>query len=149
MIIWSNYSILLHNKLDNIKCDLWEVESTQNHLGLIFKNCLKSAKLLICYFWCRWFKMNFDLGPVGFDRAFHELSKYINFVKFGSVDFPIFNFENSICREIWIKELNQIWIVGLRGKIKRASERKRVGPAQQRVSRSRPPDWWAPLVSDT
>jgi hypothetical protein len=43
--------------------------------------------------------MNFDLGPVGFDRAFHELSKYIKFVKFGSVDFPILNFEVCISIE--------------------------------------------------
>ena len=86
MIIWNNYSILLHNKLDNIKCDFWEVEPPQNSLWLIFKIYLKFEKLLICYFYYSNSTTYFDLNPVWLDGAFHELSKYIKFIKIDRAD---------------------------------------------------------------
>jgi hypothetical protein len=59
---------------------------------LIFKIYLKFEKLLICYFYYSNSTTYFDLNPVWLDGAFHELSKYIKFVKIGSVVLKIFNF---------------------------------------------------------
>ena len=91
MIIWNNYSILLHNKLDNINCDFWEVEPPQNSLWLIFKIYLKFEKLLICYFYYSNSTINFDLNPVWLDGAFHELSRTIWFANIEFVEIELFN----------------------------------------------------------
>jgi hypothetical protein len=72
------------------------VEPPQNSLWLIFKIYLKFEKLLICYFYYSKSTTCFDLNPVWLDGAFHELSKYINFVEIGSVDLDLLNFETSI-----------------------------------------------------
>jgi hypothetical protein len=37
--------------------------------------------------------MKLGLRPVGLGRAFHKLSKYIKFIKFGLADFLEFKFE--------------------------------------------------------
>jgi hypothetical protein len=72
------------------------LETPQNSKGLIFNNCLMFEKLLLCYFYYSNSTTYFDLNPVWLDGAFHELSKYIKFVKFGSVDLSLLNFETSI-----------------------------------------------------
>jgi hypothetical protein len=68
------------------------VEPPQNSLWLIFKIYLKFEKLLICYFYYSKTITDIGLNPVGLDGAFHELSKYIKFVKIGSVVLKKFNF---------------------------------------------------------
>jgi hypothetical protein len=57
------------------------VEPPQNSLWLIFKIYLKFEKLLICYFYYSNSTTYFDLNPVWLAGAFHELSKYIKFIK--------------------------------------------------------------------
>jgi IS1 family transposase len=54
---------------------------------------------------------NFNVTQVWLDQAFHKLSKNIKFVKFGSVDLKLFNFEQSICKEfvLQIKLTNSNW----------------------------------------
>jgi hypothetical protein len=69
------------------------VEPPQNSLWLIFKIYWKFEKLLICYFYYSNSITYFDLNPGWLDGAFHELSKYIKFGKFGSVDFDLLKFE--------------------------------------------------------
>jgi hypothetical protein len=71
------------------------VEPPQNSLWLIFKIYLKFEKLLICYFYYSKTITDIGLNPVGLDGAFHELSKNIKFVEFGSVDLDLLNFEAS------------------------------------------------------
>jgi hypothetical protein len=61
-----------------------------------------------CYFYYSSSTSYFDLNTIGLDGAFHELSNYIKFVKFGLVDLKLFDFEKSICKEFEFKELNQI-----------------------------------------
>ena len=60
------------------------MEPPQNSLWLIFNNCLKFEKLLICYFYYSNSTTYFDLNPVGLDRVFDELSKDIKFINFWS-----------------------------------------------------------------
>jgi hypothetical protein len=57
------------------------VEPPQNILWLIFKIYLKLEKLLLCYFYYSKSTTYFDLNPVWLDGSFHELSKYIKFIK--------------------------------------------------------------------
>ena len=79
-----------------MKCELLEVELTEKHLWLIFKNYYKAEKSLFCLF-CH-FNSTKDLGfyPVVFDRENSKLSKNIKFVEFGSVDLDLLNFEVDI-----------------------------------------------------
>jgi hypothetical protein len=67
------------------------VEPPQNSLWLIFKIYLKFEKLLICYFYYSNSTTDIGLNPVWLDRVFDELSKYIKFVRFGSVDLDLLN----------------------------------------------------------
>jgi hypothetical protein len=39
------------------------------------------------------------MKPMAFDRAFHELSKYIKFTKIGSIDLKLLNFEIGTSKE--------------------------------------------------
>ena len=72
------------------------METPQNSLWLIFKIYLKLEKVLICYFYYSNSTTYFDLNPVELYRVFDELSKYIKFVEFGSVDLDLLNFEAGI-----------------------------------------------------
>jgi hypothetical protein len=83
---------------------------------LIFKIYLKFEKLLICYFYYSNSTTYFDLNPVWLDGAFHELSKYIKFVKFGSVDLSLLNFETSIRLQINSTGKFEFKLRGLAGK---------------------------------
>ncbi len=93
MIIHSTYIIFLHKQLEFVKCELWEVESPKNSKGLIFNIYLKTEKYLICYFCYLNSTIDLDVNPVGLDSTFHELSKYIKFVKFGRVVLEKIKFE--------------------------------------------------------
>ena len=112
-----------------MKCELLEVELTEKHLCLIFKNYYKAEKSLPCLF-CH-FNSTIDLGfnPVALCRRNSKLSKYIKFVKFGQVDLSLLNFEkgtrNEFQTDLDYSNLNN-WAGG-----------KRDGPAQLRVWRER------------
>ena len=108
MIIQSNYVIFLHKHVESVKCDLLELESTQKHFWLIFNNCLKLEKALPCYFCHINSTTNFGLRPVGLDRSFHKLSKNIKFIKFGSVDLKLFNFEKASASKFDLKRKFEI-----------------------------------------
>ena len=69
-----------------IKCDFWELESTQKLLWFQFEKCLNTEKLLPCYFYQGWSIDPNDLNPTGLDSAFPDLSNKIGFNRFGSVN---------------------------------------------------------------
>ncbi len=79
-----------------MKCELLEVEVTEKHLWLIFKNCYKAEKSLPCLF-CHFISTK-DLGfyPVALCRKFHKVSKNIKFGKFGPVELSLLNFKVCI-----------------------------------------------------
>jgi hypothetical protein len=62
---------------------------------------------------------------VRFAREFHNLSRNIKLINFGSVDFVQFNFELGTSIQIWFKQINEIQTGGLQRETKRASERER------------------------
>ena len=68
MIIQSKHGIFLQKQLVQVKYELLEVELTENHLWLIFKNYYKAEKSLPCLF-CH-FNSTIDLGfyPVALGR---------------------------------------------------------------------------------
>jgi hypothetical protein len=72
------------------------LESTQKHLWLIFNNCLKFEKLLLCYFYYSNSTTYFDLNPVWLAGAFHELSKYIKFIKNDRADLKLLKIWQSM-----------------------------------------------------
>ena len=86
-----------------MKCELLEVELTEKHLWLIFKNYYKAEKSLSCLF-C-YFNSTKDLGlnPVAFDRENSKLFKNIKFVEFGSVDLDLCNFEVGTSIQNWVQ----------------------------------------------
>jgi hypothetical protein len=53
-------------------------------------------KLLLCYFYYSNSTTYFDLNPVWLDGAFHELSKYIKFIKNDRVDLKLLKIWQSI-----------------------------------------------------
>ena len=72
------------------------------------------AKLLFCYFWCKWSTINLSLGQVGLDREFDQLSKNVWFTEFGWVNNFELNFEFNPLNRVQIKRKSLIWTVGLR-----------------------------------
>ena len=48
----NTHMIFLHIQIEYLKCEIWEFESTQKDLWLIFNKWLNWAKLLFSYFWC-------------------------------------------------------------------------------------------------
>jgi hypothetical protein len=92
------------------------VETLQNSKGLIFNNYSKAEKYLPCYFYYSNSTTHFDLNPVWLDGAFHELSRNIKFVKFGSVDLSPLNFEASIRLQINSTGKFEFKLRGLAGK---------------------------------
>jgi hypothetical protein len=122
-----------------VKCELLEVELTEKHLWLIFKNYYKAEKSLPCLFCHIYSTTYFDLNPVWLDGAFHELSKYIKFAKFGSVDIFLFTFEVSIRLQIEGKRIKQ-FLNSKRGRETRLGqgEVKWAGPAELPRGRERP-----------
>ena len=86
---------------------------------------MKFKKALPCYFYHINSINKIEVGPVGLDRAFHKLPKYIKFVKFGQVDLSLLKFEketsNGFQTELNYSNLNN-WAGG-----------KRDGPAQLRA----------------
>ena len=147
MIILNNHVIFLHIHAEYLKCDLWELESTQNHLWLIFNKCLKFEKALPCYFYYISSTLNLGLRPVGLARYFHKLSKNIYFIIFGSVDIFLFNFENGNSIEFELNWIIRIWMDGLARETTWAREKKKSGSAQLRVSRECAAWQGAPPVS--
>ena len=93
------------------------MESTQNHLGLIFNNCLKLQKSLPCYFYHINYSNNLRVRPVGLDRSVYKLSNNTKFIKFGPVDLKLFKFENGICEQFWIKQKIGFELNGPAGKL--------------------------------
>jgi hypothetical protein len=48
------------------------------------------------------------VGQVALGRYFSRLSKYINFINFGSADLKLFNFKVGVSIEKFEKDLNKI-----------------------------------------
>ena len=69
-----------------IKCDFWELESTQKILWLKFEKCLNAEKLLTCYFYQGWSIDPNDLNPTGLDSEFQYISNKIGFTQIGSMN---------------------------------------------------------------
>jgi hypothetical protein len=113
------------------------LESTQKHFWLIFNKWVMFKKALLCYFYHINSTNNFEVRPVGLDRAFHKLFKYIKFIKFGLVDLFLLNFESSSSIEFEFKRNKRIQILARAGKVSRPKGRKTTGPAQLRVWRER------------
>jgi hypothetical protein len=88
--------MFFHNHVEYVKFDLGELESTKNHLGLIFNKCLNLEKALPCYFYHINSIILLGLRLVGLVRAFHKLSNNTKFIKFGPVDLLKFKFEVRI-----------------------------------------------------
>ena len=139
MIIWSNHVIFLPKQLGYLKCELWEVESPQNHLWLIFNNCSKAEKSLPCLFYHFISITDLGLNPVALDRVFDELSKNIKFVEIGSVDLDLLNFEFVTRLQFKWKRNKPVWISNAGG--------KRNGPAQLRWRCERAAWQWGSTVS--
>ena len=76
-----------------VKCDFWELESTQKLLWLNFEKSLNAEKVLPCYFYQGWSIDSNDLNPTGLDSAFPDLSNKIGFIQFGSLNRAGFIFE--------------------------------------------------------
>jgi hypothetical protein len=80
-------------------------------------------------------------------REFHKLSKYIKFIKFGSVDLILLKFENGICSEF---ELNRIfefkWFGLARENLNRPTREKGEASPATRLTRGLP-DIGGPHVS--
>ena len=71
-----------------VKCDFWELESTQKLLWLIFEKCLNVEKYMFSYFCYRWSMTLIDLNPMGLDRVFIYISNKIGITQFGFVPLP-------------------------------------------------------------
>ena len=69
-----------------VKCDFWELESTQKLLWFKFEKCLNAEKLLPCYFYHGWSIDPNDLNPTGLDSAFPDLSNKIGFIQFDALN---------------------------------------------------------------
>jgi hypothetical protein len=92
--------------------------------------------------------MNFDLGPVGLDRAFHKLSNNITFAKFGLVDFVLLNFEIGSSMHLNELKKKRIQTNGPARENKRAGARERgLGQPSYASGASGPPDRWGEGVS--
>ena len=99
-----------------VKCDFWELESTQKLLWFKFEKCLNTEKLLPCYFYHGWSIDPNDLNPTGLDSAFPDLSK--NLVSFSLMDWIDLGWFLKLGTEVSLKqnEKGLIQITGLRGK---------------------------------
>ena len=62
-----NLYIFLYILKGMVKCDFWELESTQKLLWFKFEKCLNAEKLLPCYFYYGWYTGPNDLNPTGLD----------------------------------------------------------------------------------
>ena len=103
-----------------VKCDFWELESTQKLLWFKFEKCLNAEKLLPCYFYYGWSTDPNDLNPTGLDSAFTDLSNKIGFIQFGALNRSGLIFEVGYRSVIELKWKSLIQITGLRGKSERA-----------------------------
>ena len=86
-----------------VKCDFWELESTQKLLWFKFEKCLNAENLLPCYFCQGWSTDPNDLNPTGLDSAFPDLSNKISFIQFGALNWSGLNFEVGYRSEFEIK----------------------------------------------
>ena len=86
-----------------VKCDVWELESTQKLLWFKFEKCLNAEKLLPCYFYHVWSMDPNDLNPTLLDSAFPDLSNKNGFIQFGSLNRPGLIFETRYRTEFEYK----------------------------------------------
>ena len=78
-----------------VKCNFWELESTQKLLWFKFEKCLNAEKLLSWYFYSGWSTDPNDLNPTGLDSAFTDLSNKIGFIQNSALNRPGLIFEKG------------------------------------------------------